>query len=78
MPLPVYSICFGFSLKEKQPLWFIMSKRSVDLAADFLRYDGQLVRFETQADAETFCQLLNSSYLTETFKLSAHNNNRLN
>lgn len=78
MPLPVYTICFGFSLKEQQPLWFIMSKRSADLASNFLKYDGKLVRFETQADAETFCQLLNDSYLTETFNPQPNNHNRLN
>ena len=77
MPLPVYTACFGYSFKDKQPLWFIVSKRSVDLAPDFLSYDGQLVRFETHTDALTFCELLNSSYLTETFKLTSKNN-RLN
>lgn len=78
MPLPVYTICFGFSLKDHQPCWFIMSKRSVDLASDFLRFDGKLVRFESQTDAETLCQLLNESYLTETYKLPTQSNTRLN
>ena len=55
-----------------------MSKRSADLASNFLKFDGKLVRFETQTDAETFCQLLNSSYLTETFNPQPNNLNRLN
>lgn len=33
----------------------------------FLSFNGQLLRFDTATDCLTFCSMLNSCYITQTF-----------
>jgi hypothetical protein len=62
-PLPVFSPELG---QDQQGInrFFILVEQGRLPKATFLSFEGSLVRFDTLADAKTFCRMANASFIS--------------
>ncbi|CAB4162108.1 hypothetical protein UFOVP779_13 [uncultured Caudovirales phage] len=62
-PLPTYSPELG---QDQQGInrFFILVEQSKIPKATFLSFEGSLVRFDTLADAKSFCKMANASFIS--------------
>lgn len=62
-PLPIYSPEMG---QDQQGInrFFILVEQAKLPKATFLSFEGSLVRFDTLADAKTFCKMANASFIS--------------
>lgn len=67
MPVPIYSAEEGRDSNGSTKHFILVTGKMFKHSPGFLALDGQLIRFDTKADALLFCRMANAGFIDFPF-----------